>query len=473
MNKIVLSLLVSFYLISGISTGQTHHSEDAFSLEQTKKTLTKEITKILKETGTPSISLSLIKGHTVVWSQAFGYANVKKQVPATRATIYSTGSNFKFVTATAIMQLAEAGKLNIDDPINKHLGESTINDRSDDGTPVTFRHLLSHHSGLNGPIEIIPIWNRKLPKSLENIASEITTEEPPGKNFKYCNHCYALAGLAIENVSGMSYQDYLIKYILKPLQITSEGPVIPTPSMVEELALPYTLKNNQSVPEHQSRFDVYPAGDIYLTSPEMANFYIAQLNQGSFGDTTILTSKSITEMQTAQFGSTYGLGVGVIKDGNKKYLQHTGGVPGFSTFFKSETNSKTGVYIASNAGNVQRILGAVGNLALKLLNGDTIIEALPSFKKQEFEEIKVTETILSRYVGKYQLTPQFFITITNEGHQLYGQATGQPKFELFAYEEQKFFLKVVDAQIEFHMENGATTSLTLFQNGIIKGKKIE
>lgn len=473
MNKILLLLLVSFYLTPGISAGQSTNSEDSFDLEQTKKTLTEEINKILKETGTPSISLSLIKDNAVVWSEAFGYANVKKHVPASSSTIYSTGSNFKFVTATAIMQLAEAGKLNIDDPINKHLGESAINDLSDDGNPVTFRHLLSHHSGLNGPIEIIPIWNRKLPKSLENIASEISAEEPPGKTFKYCNHCYALAGLAIENVSGMTYQEYLIKYILKPLQIKSEGPVTPTPAMVEELALPYTLKNNQSVPEHQSRFDVYPAGDIYLTSPEMANFYIAQLNQGSFEGTPILTSKSITEMQTAQFGSTYGLGVGVITNGDNKYLQHTGGVPGFSTFFKAETNSKTGVYIASNAGNVQRILAAVGNLALRFLNGDKDIDSLPSLKKQEFEEIKVLEATLSRYVGKYQLTPQFFISITNEGDQLYGQATGQPRFELFAYEEQKFFLRVVDAQIEFHIENGAVTSLTLFQNGIIKGQKIE
>lgn len=470
MNKI---LFLGLLFITSQSISQVNQSENNFNLEQSKKILKKEINKILNETGIPSISLSLIIGDTIIWSEAFGYANVKKKVPATRYTIYSTGSNFKFVTATAIMQLAEAGKLDIDDPINNYLGESTIDDLSSNGTPVTFRHLLSHHSGLKGPIEIIPIWERKLPKTLEKIASEISTEEPPGVNFKYCNHCYGLAGLAIEKISGQSFQEYIVKHILEPLQIESKGPVIPTPIMVEELALPYSLKNNQSVPEYQSRFDVFPAGDIYLTGPEMANFIIAQLNEGAFNDQSILNKSSISEMQKPQFESNYGLGTGVLIIDDKKFLQHTGGVPGFSTFFKAEPASKTGVYIASNTSGVQGILGEIGNLSLKLIRGETKIDPLRSFAKKEFEEIQLTEEVLKKYTGKYQLAPAFFITVTQEGAHLYGQATGQGKFELFPYEDDAFFLKIVDAQIQFKIENGIVTDLTLFQNGKTDGKKIE
>jgi len=470
MNKI---LLFSLLLITSKSISQVNQSENNLNLEQSKKILKKEINKILKETGIPSISLSLVKGDTVIWSEAFGYANVKKKVPATSHTIYSTGSNFKFVTATAIMQLAEARKLNIDDPINNYLGESTIDDLSSNGTPVTFRHLLSHHSGLKGPIEIIPVWERKLPKTLEKIASEINAEEPPGINFKYCNHCYALAGLAIEKISGKSFQEYILKNILEPLQIKSKGPVIPTPSMVEELALPYSLENNQSVPEYQSRFDVFPAGDIYLTGREMANFIIAQLNGGSFKGQSILNKSSTFEMQKQQFESNYGLGIGVIKIDNKKFLQHTGGVPGFSTFFKADTALKTGVYIASNANGVQRILSEVGNLSLKLINGETEIDPLDSFAKKEFKEIQLTEEVLKEYTGKYQLTPNFFITIIQEGTSLYAEATGQGKYKLFSYEENKFFLKVVYAQIKFNIKDRKVIGLTLYQNGEKYGKKIE
>lgn len=473
MNKILFLLSFSLFLISNKAISQVNQTENNFDLEQSKKRLTEEINKVLKETGIPSISLSLIKDDAIIWSEAFGYANVKKKLPATSSTIYSTGSNFKFVTATAIMQLAEAGKLDIDNPINNYLGESAIDDLSSEGTPVTFRHLLSHHSGLKGPIEIIPIWERKIPKTLEEIASEISAEEPPGINFKYCNHCYALAGLAIEKISGQTFQEYIVKHILEPLQIDSKGPVIPTPSMVEELALPYSLENNKSVPEYQSRFDVFPAGDIYLTAREMANFYIAQLNQGSFKGQSILNSKSVTMMQEAQFGSSYGLGTGVIIKDDVKYLQHTGGVPGFSIFFKVEPASKTGVYIASNSSGVQSILGEIGNLSLKLINGETEIDPLQSFAKKEFEEIQLTEDVLKKYTGKYQLAPDFIITVTQEGESIYAQPTGQEKFELFAYGEDKFFLKVVYAQVKFNTENGKITSLTLFQNGETIGKKIE
>lgn len=473
MNKIIFLLLFGILIIPNKSTSKVNQAERSFDLAQTKKILSQEINKILKETGIPSVSLSLIKGDTIVWSQAFGFTNVKKKVPATSSTIYSTGSNFKFVTATAIMQLAEAEKLNIDDPINKYLGEPAIKDLSSDGTPVTLRHLLSHHSGLIGPIEIIPVWERKMPKTLEKLVSEISPEEPPGIKFKYCNHCYALAGLMIEKVSGMPYQDYIVDKILKPLQIKSEGPVVPTPSMVEELALPYSLKNNQPTPEHQSRFDVYPAGDVYLTSPEMANFYIAQLNHGSFEGQSILNSKSVAMMQEPQFGSTYGLGVGITKNDTEKYLQHSGGVPGFSTYFLAETNSKTGVYIAANAGDAQNILSEIGNLALKLLNGDKEIKPLHSLSKKEFEEIQLSEGVLKKYTGKYKLTPEFFITVTQDGSRLYAQATGQGKHELFAYEEDKFFYKVVYAQVKFNTENGKIASLTLLQNGETEGEKVD
>ena len=473
MNKVLLLPLFILLLAISNSFAQDDQAVNNFDLEQSKKILTAEINKILKETGIPSVALSLIKGDTVVWSAAFGYANVKKKVPATSSTIYCTGSTFKFVTATAIMQLAEAGKLDIDDPVNSYLGESAIDDLSDEGTPVTFRHLLSHHSGLEGPIEIISLWERKLPSTLEKVASAISAEEPPGVSFKYCNHCYALAGLAIEKISGQSFQEYIVKNILEPLQVESKGPVTPTPSMVEELALPYALFNNEPVPEGQFRFDVFPAGDIYLTTGEMANFLIAQLNEGSFNDQSILSKSSISEMQQSQFESNYSLGAFVnVKEG-QKLLYHTGGVPEFSTFFKLEPASKTGVYIASNAGGVQNVLIEVVNLSLKLLKGETEVAPLPSFARKEFEEIQLSEDALKKYTGKYQLSSDFFITVTQKDGHLYAQGTGQEALELFPYEEDKFFHKAFYAQVRFNTEEGKIVSLTLFQNGETDCKKVE
>ena len=472
--KKILFFLFGLLLTPNNVISQNKKLKDQFDLVTTKKILKKEIIKILKDTGIPSISLSIFIEDSIVWSEAFGYTNVKKQVLATSSAIYNTGSNFKFVTATAIMQLAEAGKLNIDDPVNNYLGEFAINDLSSNGTPVTFRHLLSHHSGLKGSqFENISLWDRKGSKPLQKIASELTSEESPGKNFKYSNSSYALLGLLIEKVSGKSYQDYIVEHILKPLQIESEGPVLPTPRMIEELALPYKLENNTSIPEYQSRLDIFPAGDIYLSPTEMAHFYIAQLNEGFYQGISILNPISINEMHKPQFGNNYGFGIGIINSNGTKYLQHAGEVPGFSTFFVANKNSKKGIYIAANAGQSYKVLGEIANLTLKLLKGDKKTKVLPSLAKKEFNQINLTEKELRKYIGKYKIAPEFFINITLQNNRLYGQATGQNKFELFTYEEDRFFLKAVYAQIQFNTENNKITGLTFFQNGKTKGKKIE
>lgn len=446
---------------------------DGFDIGYTKKVLTAEINKILNETGIPSVSLALIKDDSIVWAEAFGYANVKNKVPATSSTIYCTGSNFKFVTATAIMQLADAGKINLDDPVNNYLGELAIEDFSSDGTQLTFRHLLSHHSGLSASSELTPLWERKLPITLDEFVSEIKATGPPGENFEYCNQCFALAGLVIEKVSGQSFQDYIIDNILEPLQIELKGPVTPTPGMVEELALPYSSGNNESTPQFQYRSDDFPAGEIYLTSSDMAKFYIAQLNQGSYQGHSILSPKSIAEMQKPQFGSIYGLGTRIFENDSAKFLQHTGSFPGYCSFFKVEVNSKAGIYIVSNAGSAKNVLKAISDLALNLLNGNNKPDPLHSFAKERHVEIELTEAILKNYTGKYQLTPEIIVSIVNDGNHLYVQHPDSPKFELFPFKENMFFLKVADVQIRFNTKNGNVNSLTLFQNGELKAQKIE
>ena len=464
MNKskqiIALFLAATFVCTSSVAQVNESGKVDFNYIEQI---LTEEVNEILKNTGIPSISFALINGDSIVWAEAFGYANVKKQVPATSSTIYSTGSNFKFVTATAIMQLAELDSFSIDDPINDYLGESAIDDLSGEGKPVTFRHLLSHHSGLKGPVEIVPVWERKLPRTLEEVASEVSAEEDPGKSYKYCNICYGLAGLIVEKVSGQSYQDYLVEHILKPLQIKSAGPLEPTPSMVEELALPYNLKKNQAIPEHQMRFDVFPAGDIYLTCSEMANFLIAQVNDGIYQGQTILKPESVKEMHKAQFGvDFYGLGTGIEHTDDEKFLTHAGGVPGFSSFFKIGTDSNKGIYIASNANSVHQTLTAITNFSLKLLNGDEQPEPLPSFILKNDKEIELPNKILRKYVGEYQLKADYFVSVTVEDSKLYGQATGKNKFEITAYEENRFFVKNAFTKIDFNFENKKVVGFSIF-----------
>ena len=128
-----------------------------FDLQKTKTVLTGVIEKTLADNGIPSMSIALVRGDSIVWKAAFGYTNMRTRTPATTETLYSTGSSFKSVTATAIMQLAEQGKLRLDDPINRYLGDSQVQDRLQSEKPVTFTHILSHWSGLKNGAETQPI----------------------------------------------------------------------------------------------------------------------------------------------------------------------------------------------------------------------------------------------------------------------------------------------------------------------------
>ena len=220
------------------------------------------------------------------------------------------GSCIKPITAMAVMQLVDRGLIKLDDPINNHLGDHLVRDLTDEGKPVTVRHLLSHYSGLTNETEMRPVWERKLPKSLEELAARTRAEFDPGVRYEYSNAGFALAGLLIEQVTGQSYADYLVEHLLKPTGSTNEGPVVPTAEVLEQLAFPYQIEGRQAKPEIPHRFDVFPAGDLYLSVPDMARVLLLHLNGGKYGDVRILSDQSLQEMRTRQFGGKGGLDFG-------------------------------------------------------------------------------------------------------------------------------------------------------------------
>jgi len=364
----------TFFGPIGVSeTGNTRKNSQGdlagFDLERTKAILRSEIKATLKDTGIPSISIALLKRDRIIWAEAFGYSNVKLKVPASPRTIYGTGSCLKPVTAMAVMQLVDKGKLKLDDPINKYLGDHAVKDLSGQGKPVTVRHLLGHYSGLTVDFETVPLEKRKLPRTLEQLASVLKAEGPPGVRYRYSNSGYALAGLLVQKVSRKTYERYLVENILRPLGIRHAGPINPTPEMIEELALPYRLENRRAVPVARHRYDVYPAGDAYLSVPAMARILLTHLNAGKLNDMTILSAASVREMQKRQFGGRDGLDFGIRMLGGEKLIMHGGGVPGYSTKFIVAVDSKVGVYIAANAGRAQTPNRILAQRALDLLRG--------------------------------------------------------------------------------------------------------
>jgi len=178
--------------------------------------------------------------------------------------------------------------------------------------------------------------------------------------------------------------------------------------------------------------------------------------QGLFGG-KVLKAESLIKM-TTPFKQDYAFGLGVSTKNGHKMIAHDGGIQGFNTSLAYFPDDKLVVAVLANlngpfAGQI------AGNLA-KVIHGEKVV--LPTERK----EITVSPEILKQYVGTYELTPTFSIAITLEDGQLMSQATNQQKLPLFAESETMFFLKVVDAQVEFvKNEKAEVTNMVLHQNG--------
>lgn len=413
-----------------------------------QKALTDLIETKLKASRAPSISIALVRGDSIVWKAAFGHSNLRTQTPASPETLYNAASTFKAVTAASILQLAEQGKLKLEDPVNRYLGDTPIRDRLQSDQPVNFVHLLSHWSGLTawpGRVgsTMKPIWSLQLPKSLEHIAAEIHSIGPPEKKFEYNNYGYGIAGLLIEKISGMKYEDYVRINVLKPLGIKTPNPVSPTPEMVEMMALPYEVAQpgQRPRPAPQVHAEVHPAGNAYLTAEDMARFLAALLNGGAFQAQRILSPASVERMLEPRFGGNYALGLRIKRAASGHTLvRHTGRLPGMSSMMLADVDARAGVYYMTNSADDP--FEEVGEAALALLLGDP-------YPPAPRKSISVETAVLDRYAGVYESENAIF-TVTREGSALFLQKNRNPKKgELLAETPTAFFLKDDPATVYF------------------------
>lgn len=460
-------LAIGFLLLSPLAGRPALAQTGQFDLTKTKTVLSGLIEKAMKDGGVPSVSIALVRGDSIVWKAAFGYANVRMKTPATTETYYSTGSTFKAATATAIMQLVEQGKFALDHPVNRHLGEDQIQDRLQVEKSVTFRHILSHWSGLTSGAVTKPLWGRELPKSLETMVRTLYSVRAPETKWEYNNFAYGMAGLLVQKISGVEYEKYMVDNVLKPLGVRTEHPLRPTPEMVELMALPYSAggaDGKPPTPVEQVHFDVYPAGDLWLTAEEMARFLGAHLNGGTFQGKRILSEASIKQTHEVQFGGTYAFGWSVKKDDKgHTIINHTGGIPGMSSYMLGDVDAKVGVYFMSNSGAPL----SIGDAALALLRGEDYVP--PAEKKA----IAVEAKTLDGYTGVYVLNPDVTFTVAREGTGLTIRTNDQPTTApLLAEAPNKFFVKGAPFTVTFVANAaGVVDQLALEAGGVTQVAK--
>lgn len=290
MRQLVVAFLLSFCFISS-SSAQT--LEEAAHLLDTWLEAQKDYNRW------PSLSVSVIHDQKVIYTKSVGNA--------TPDTLYRIASNSKLFTAISILQLRNRGKLDLNDPIQKHIDWYNIKQRFSESDPITIKSLLTHNSGL--PYEPdVPYWSHRdgypFPSKEELIEGTKTVETlyPANVKYQYSNLGFMLLGQIVESASGLSYEDYVHQNIITPMGLTNTFTNVDGNKHGKELAIGYgkldRRQNRMEVPFIDAKATTSAAG-VSSSANDLAKFLMWQLRVLNGQGDEVLDQNTLREMMRA------------------------------------------------------------------------------------------------------------------------------------------------------------------------------
>ena len=384
--------------------------------------------------------------------KAYGYADKSSGQLNTIETEFRVGSLTKMFTSAVILQFADEGKISLADPVSKYVTDFSNGDK------IKLIHLLSHTSGIKGST------GSPAPTSLEESISRFKVQPlsfEPGSKFEYNNFNYILLSFIAQKVSGTSLSDLFTNRLLQKTTMQHTG-------------LDYKARQS----------DKKALG--YITNPETANWQVANdgnvalaSGAGALYSTTrdlykwsmaiskrlVLNDSSVT-MALTPVHNNYGLGWMNSQSKGRKYVGHTGSIPGFIANFMKFPAEDVTIILLSNYQDVnarklsEDLVAVVFNESYEL-----------PVRKQAFA---ITSEALKKYVGEYRLANGFSITISVEENKLYALAQGDAqKIELTPESDTKFFLKGPETEIEFLRESEVVKYMFVNMQGGQKFEKVK
>lgn len=311
--------------------------------------------------------ISVVKDGKVLFARGYGYADLEtRERPSPETTLFRIGSTSKLFTWTAVMQLVEQGKLDLDTDINEYL-DFRIPSR--DGKPVTLRDLMTMTPGFEDTARGL------LPTSADgiNLGRYLKTHIParifpPGEVVAYSNYGCGLAGYIVQRVSEEPFADYIREHVFEPLGMHHATFAQPLPSSLASLMAKGYKTASDGTPRPFELVDPAPAGAMSVTAMDMTRFMIAQLHHGRFGDAQILQKKTVEMMHSPQHTSApglngYALGFYQEDRNGQRIIGHAGDTNVFHTDMHLMLDADVGVFMsfnsAGNAGGAHVIRKAV------------------------------------------------------------------------------------------------------------------
>lgn len=348
------------------------------------------------------LSIALVDDQKVIWQKGFGYADLENKLPATPETIYRAGSIAKVFTAAATMQLAEQGKLDIDQPLAVALPAFSMKTRFPKAGPVTPRNIMTHHSGL--PSNFLRGMYVRSPARFETVVESLHNEYltfPPNYVFSYSNLGMALLGAAVEKVSGEPFDNYMDRHFFQPLGMTQ--------SSFATRAVTKAYDHNKAIEVFSLR-DM-PAANLLSNVVDLGQFLKMQFADGRRGENQVLSAATIHEMvrvQNAKFPLTFnayvGLGWmmhGIEIPGGGPVASHGGSLLDSHSMMAMLPDHKLGVIVLTNSATAHASVSKIATEALRLmLEAKTGIRQSPPAVVQA-KEREPSQEELRRFAGNF------------------------------------------------------------------------
>lgn len=397
----------------------------------------------------PGASVAVLAADQVV-THATGVLNARTGLQATTDSIFQIGSITKLFTATLIMQLHDAGALQIDAKVRTFLPEFQVRDH-DAADRITVRHLLSHSAGFDGDLAVEVDWGDDCLRRVVSQLDHVGQVFPPGQMFSYNNLGYVVLGRILEEVRGQPFDACLRDHLLKPLGITHAAPTpweaILLPAAVGHVAVAPDGTPVVATTYSRGRAEA-PAGSLLaMRARDLLTFSHLHFPKRKSSQEALLSQQSVTQMQRPQVqqpnlgfpGEARGLGWTLYNWGGGRVIGHNGGTIGQQSFLRVAPDHGVAIAVLSNGGNSRGLFTGIVRPVLAELTG----------LQPPSEPTPAPRTCVpnpGRYIGRYandmvetvvELDDETRLWLTvlpkDNGHALFANEGVPPRVELVAY----------------------------------------
>jgi len=352
-----------------------------------------------REKNLPALSIALVADGRIVYAEGFGFADPHAKTPATAETVYRVGSVSKLFTDLAVMQLVEAGQIDLDRPLSDYLPD--FQPRNPFAKPITLRQMMCHRSGLVRESPVGHYFDATSPTLAATVKSlnDTTLVYPPGTHTKYSNAAVATVGYVLEHMERQPFEQIAMRRLLRPLGMSRSGFTL-TPELSPHLAKAVMwTTDGREFPAPAFALGTIPAGNLYSTAVDLAKFLTMLLAKGQGQEGRVINAKSLDLMWTPQCvaqGETgpFGIGFALAKLDGHRRVGHGGAVYGFATEVAALPDDGLGVVAITSRDCANGSVRFLADTALRMLLATKQGEPLPTIKSTgpiPAEEMRLAE----------------------------------------------------------------------------------